>query len=429
VAVARDAGNLKSKQVDKLIRAGELGKHYDGQGLRLEIKGPNNASWVSRYQVDGITRYMGLGSAKTFNLAEARERNRKLVRQKLADGDDPVAIRRADRAARHAEAAKDMTFAEASRRFLEQHNAKWESLKHRSQWENTLRNYAERLIGGLPVADIEVPLVLKVLEQPVKAKRGYPAGPLWSTRPETANRLRGRIEAVLDWAKARGHRTGDNPAAWEVIGKVLPARGGPKHHAALPYADIPAFMASLRERAGVAAKALAFAVLTAGRSQEVLKARWGEVDLDARVWTVPAERMKMRREHRVPLSAPAIELLRSLYHENDGDDGYLFIGTQPGRPLGHTTLQHLLKRMHQPTTVHGFRSSFRDWTGERTGFPHDVCEAALAHIKGKTERAYQRGDLFSKRRNLMEAWTKFATTPPAKQQTGGELVSMRRSPQ
>ena len=406
--MGRDAGNLKSKYVEKLIQAGKPGKHYDGQGLRLEIRGPNNASWVARYQVDGVTRYMGLGSAKTFNLAEARERNRRLVRQKVADGFDPVAIRRADRAARQASVAKVMTFAEATRRFLEQHNAKWESRKHRTQWQNTLRTYAEPTMGALPVAEIDVPLVLKALEQPVKAERGYPAGPLWSARPETANRLRGRIEAVLDWAKARGHRAGDNPAAWEVIGKVLPARGGPEHHAALPYTDIPAFMASLEQRGGVAAKALAFAVLTAARSQEVLKARWSEVDLDEGVWTVRAERMKMRREHRVPLSAPAIELLRSLYGEDNGDDGYLFIGTQPGRPLGHTTLQQLLKRMNQPSTVHGFRSSFRDWAGERTAFPHDVCEAALAHVKGKTERAYQRGDLFSKRRALMTAWARFA---------------------
>jgi integrase len=174
----------------------------------------------------------------------------------------------------------------------------------------------------------------------VRAERGYPAGPLWSARPETANRLRGRIAAVLDWAKARGHRLGDNPAAWDVIGKVLPARGAAKHHHALPYTDIPAFMRCLHERGGVAATTLAFAILTAARSQEVLTARWDEVDLDLGVWTVPAERMKMRREHRVPLATPAIELLRRLYREASGDEGYLFIGTSPGRPLGHSTLQH-----------------------------------------------------------------------------------------
>jgi integrase len=320
-----------------------------------------------------------------------------------------------------------MTFAEATRRFLEQHSSKWESLKHRSQWENTLRTYAEPVIGALPIADIDVPSVLKVLEQSVQAERTYPAGPLWIARPETANRLRGRIEAVLDWAKARGHRTSDNPAAWEVIGKVLPARGSPKHHTALPYTEIPAFMANLEERGGVPAKALAFAVLTAARTQEVLRARWSEVDLDAGVWNVPAERMKMRREHRVPLAAATIELLRGLYREGSSDDGYLFIGAHPGRPLGYTTLQQLLKRMRQPTTVHGLRSSFRDWAGEQTAFPHDVCEAALAHVKGKTERAYQRSDLFVKRRQLMGAWAKFCTTVAAIEEPKSGVVALRSS--
>jgi integrase len=422
--VGRDTGNLKSKYVEQLIQVGKPGKYYDGQGLRLEIKGPNNASWVARYQIVGVTRYMGLGSAKTFTLAEARERNRKLVRQPLADGIDPVATRRAHRAARQMQAAKAVTFAEASRRFLEQHSSKWGSRKHRCQWENTLRTYAEPIIGSLPVAEIDVPLVLKVLEQVVRAERTYPAGRLWTARPETANRLRGRIESVLDWAKARGHRMGDNPAAWDVIGTVLPARGSPKHHLALPYTNIPAFMATLEERRDVPAKALAFAVMTAARSQEVLGARWSEVDLDAGVWNVPAERMKMRREHRVPLATPAIELLRGLYREDSSNDGYLFIGAHPGRPLGHTTLQQRLKRMRQPTTVHGLRSSFRDWAGEQTAFPHDVCEASLAHVRGKTERAYQRGDLFNKRRQLMNAWAKFCTTSS---ESRGDIVVLRGS--
>jgi integrase len=183
----------------------------------------------------------------------------------------------------------------------------------------------------------------------------------------------------------------------------------------------------LKKRGGVAAEALAFVVLTAARSQEVLKARWAEVDLDLRVWTVPAERMKMRREHRVPLAAPAMELLRSLYHEASGDDGYLFIGASPGRPLGHSTLQQLIKRTQQSATVHGFRSSFRDWAGEQTAFPHDVCEAALAHVKGKTERAYQRGDFFSKRQKLMEAWARFAAAPPAKKEVGCDVVPLRQN--
>ena len=200
------ARNLKNKQVEKLLRAGKPGKHYDGRGLRLEIRGPNSASWVTRYQIDGVARYMGLGSAFMFSLAEARERNRKLARQKIADGTDPVLVRRTEQAARRAAAAKAMPFTEATRRFLEQHGAKWESPKHRAQWSSTLKTYAEPILGALPVAEIDVPLVLKVLEQPVQAASGYQAGPLWETRPETGNRLRGRIESILDWAKARGHR-------------------------------------------------------------------------------------------------------------------------------------------------------------------------------------------------------------------------------
>jgi integrase len=424
--VPRDTGNLKAKQVDKLIRAGKPGNHYDGQGLRLEVKGPGNASWVSRYQLDGVERWMGLGSARTFNLVEARARNRKLVRQKLADGVDPVLTRRTERAAKQAAAAKAMTFSEATRRFLEQHSAKWDSPKHRAQWESTLRTYAEPILGALPVADIDVPLVLKVLEQPVKAGRGYPAGSLWNARPETGSRVRGRILAVLDWCKARDHRSGDNPASWDVIGKVLPARSDAKHHTAMPYKDVPAFMAALGERQGSTARALEFAILCAARSQEVLKARWSEFDLGAAggpVWVVPAERMKMRREHRVPLPGPVVEMLCTLPREGD-DDGYVFVGTQPGKPLGHSTLQMLLKRMQQPATPHGFRSSFRDWAGETTAFPHDICEAALAHIKGKTERAYQRSDLLAKRRALMTAWAKYAASP--NERMGERIVSLRQ---
>jgi integrase len=240
-------------------------------------------------------------------------------------------------------------------------------------------------------------------------------------RPETANRLRGRIESVLDWAKGRGHRQGDNPAAWAIIGKVLPARGRPKHYPALPYRDIPAFMVDLQGQAGVAARALQFLVYTASRSQEVLKSHWSEFDLASRVWTVPAQRMKMRKDHRVPLAPPVVELLRGLYTESNND--FVFLGTQAGMPLGHTTLSALLKRMGHEVTVHGMRSSFRDWAGESTAFPHDVCEAALAHIKGKTERAYQRGDLFTRRAALMTAWAQFCMTPTAK--AGGDVVTLR----
>ena len=419
--MARETGNLKSKQVEKLIRAGQPGAHYDGRGLRLEIKGPNSAYWVSRYQIAGVTRYMGLGSAFAFDLAQARQRNRTLVRQKLADGIDPVLTRRAERAAKAAAAARAVTFAEASRRFLEQHRGKWGSVKHAAQWENTLVTYATPIIGALPVDAIDVPLVLKVLEQPVKAQRGYPAGPLWGARPETANWLRGRLELVLDWAKGRGHRHGDNPAAWSIIGKVLPARTIGKQHAALPYKDLPTFMRELRAQQGVAARALEFLIYTAARSQEVIRARWSEIDLEAGIWTVPAERMKARKEHRVPLAPEAVSLLRDLPREGDND--FVFIGAQAGKPLGLTTVAAQLKRMGFTVTVHGFRSAFRDWAGECTAFSHDVCEAAIAHIRGdKSVRAYARGDLFERRRALMTAWATYCAAPA----TGGAEVVLLR---
>jgi len=409
--VARETGNLKAKQVDKLVRAGQPGAHYDGRGLRLEIKGPNSAYWVSRFQINGVIRYMGLGSAFDFNLVEARRRNRTMVRQPLADGTDPLLTKRAAKAAAKATSAASVTFDEACRRFLEQHGGKWESPKHRKQWEATLRNYAAPIIGAQPVGKIDVPLVLKVLEQPVPAEYNRAAGTLWSVRNETASRLRGRIEAILDWAKVRGYRQGDNPAQWALIKQALPEeRGTQQHHAALPYKDIPAFMTELLAEQGSAARALEFLVLTASRSQEVLKARWSEFDLDGATWTIPAERMKSRKEHRVPLSPEAVTLLRGLPVE-DGN-AHAFLGRDAGQPLGHTTLSQLLnRRMDRDVTVHGFRSAFRDWAGERTAFPPDVCEAALAHIRGKTERAYQRADLFDKRRALMNAWSAYCSGP------------------
>jgi integrase len=420
--MARERGNLTSKQVGKLVRAGKPGKHYDRRGLQLEIKSATSANWVARYQLSGVARYMGLGSAFDFDLRQARERNSRLVRQKLADGTDPVLLRQSERATKLAAQAKLVTFSEATRRYLEQHGGKWESAKHRGQWESTLKVYAEPIIGKVPVGDIDVPLVLKVLEQPVGAARGFTAGPLWETRPETGSRLRSRLENILDWAKGRGYRQGDNPAAWDVVGKVLPARGAKKHHAALPYAAAPALMAQLRAQPGVAAQALQFLIYTAARSQEALKARWSEIDFDKAVWNVPAERMKARKPHRVPLAPEVIELLRGLYRELEDGDGYLFIGTQAGKPLAHTALQVLLKRLQQPVTVHGMRSAFRDWAGETTAFPPDICEAALAHVRGdKTVQAYARGDLFQKRTGLMRAWAKYCNTPPVK----GDVIPLR----
>jgi integrase len=268
--------------------------------------------------------------------------------------------------------------------------------------------------------------VLKVLEQKVDAERGYPAGPLWQARPETASRLRGRIEAVLSWATVRGYRTGDNPARWRGhLSEALPARNGSKveHHAALPYAELPAFMAELSQREGVAAQALAFTILTAARTAETIGAQWPECDLDAGVWTVPAGRMKGGKEHRVPLAPQVIELLAGLYRE-DGN-AHVFIGSQPGSGLSNMAMTTVLRRMGRgDITVHGTaRSAFRDWAAERTNFPREVAEMALAHVVGdKVEAAYRRGDLFAKRKALMEAWAKYCKTSAP---TGDKVVPMR----
>lgn len=424
--MARETGNLKAKQVEKLLRAGKPGRHYDGLGLRLEIRSKKAAAWVARYQIDGTEHWMGLGSARVFTLTEARERNRKLVRQKIADGIDPLRVRQADRNAARAAAAKAMTFDEAAKRFLEQHGGKWENAQHKAQWQNTLRDYAGPVIGKMPVADIDVALVLKVLEQPVAADRGRPAGPMWTVRAETASRLRGRIEAILDWAKVRGYRSGDNPASWSLIGKALPARTGGRHHGAMRYADVPAFMAKLREQDSIAAKALQFTILTAARSGEVLGAVWGEIDLAEAVWVVPASRMKARKEHRVPLSAEAVALLRDL--PTEAGNKFVFIGRSAGQPLGRGSMAQTLDRMGSGT-VHGFRASFRTWSSESTAFPHDVAEAALAHVRGdQTVQAYSRGDLLDKRRKLMEAWAKFCSSPPVKKASGVVPLRPERQP-
>lgn len=370
----RAPGNLTSKQVKKLIRDGIRGAYYDGMGLRLEIKGQNAAGWVSRYQIDGQVRYMGLGSARVFDLQQARERNRRLVREQLADAIDPVLNRRAERAAKRAAAAKMMTFSAAAKRYITDHRAKWSNAKHAGQWEQSLRDYVEPIIGSLPVADIDVPMVLKVLEQNVAAAPNNPAGTLWSSRAETAAGIRGRIESVLDWSKARGLRSGDNPAAWSVIGKILPARTARAHHAALDYRGIPQFMIELRQRPSGVARALELCILCAVRTGEVLKAKISEIDFDAGVWTVPPEHTKLRREHRVPLAPAAINLLRDLPTEAGND--FVFIG-KPGQGLGAAQLLEELKRIRPAATTHGMRSAFRV-LGRR-----DDCLPAR-HCRGST---------------------------------------------
>ena len=317
---------------------------------------------------------MGLGSCRTFSLSEARERNRR-IRQRLADGVNPLLERRAAQAAERAAAAKMVTLAEAATSFIATNESKWRNPRSAAQWRASLQTYAFPIIGALSVSDIDVPLVLKVLEQHIAVE---PIGSLWVTRTETASRVRGRVEAILDFAKARGLRTGDNPAAWSVVGKVLPARGAKAEpHAALPYADVPAFMGALGKREGVSTRALEFTILTAARTNETLGARWSEIDLAKKVWTVPANRMKANAEHVVPLSGLVLDLLAGLPRESNNE--FVFIGRKVGRGLGADALVDVLAGMERhDLTVHGFRSSFRDWAAEQTAFSHDVCEAALS---------------------------------------------------
>jgi integrase len=413
----------KSRKFESMLTAKKVertkgpGRYHDGHGLYLQVVNANNKSWLLRYERNGRERWFGLGPAHTFSLKEARERAR-AARQLLHDDIDPIDHRKAQRAAQAAAKAKAITFAEAARRYFDQHEGKWRNAKHRAQFLSTLKTYAYPVVGNMAVADIDTPAVLRAVE------------PIWLTKTETASRVRGRIENVLDWCTVRGYRSGDNPARWKGhLAEVLPARGQvarPVHHAAMPYRELPAFMAALRARQGTAARALEFAILTAARTGEVIGARWSEIDIEDKTWTVPAGRMKGGKEYRVALSERAIDLLRDLPTEDN--NGFIFVGPRAGSGLSNMAMAQTLKRMgHGDITVHGFRSSFRDWAAETTAFPNHVVEMALAHVVGdKVESAYRRGDLLAKRRQLAEAWSRYCTSPPMPAQTGKTVVGMRK---
>lgn len=407
----------------KVVRLKAAGRYGDGKGLYLQVTTTGTKSWIFRYERDGRERALGLGPLHTVDLAAARERAR-AARLQLLDGIDPLAARRAAVAERKAAAARELTFRAAAESYFNQHSNKWRNAKHRAQFLSSLRDYVFPILGALPVGAISTPIVLRVLEQPVAAVRGLPAGTFWSVRPETANRVRGRIDAVLDWATVRGYRTGDNPARWRGhLDQVLPtARASkPNHHAALPYAEVGAFVAELATRDGVGARALEFLILTAARTGEVIGARWEEIDLDNAIWTIPAGRMKGNKEHRVPLSERAVELLRGLAKERGNP--FLFIGPRAGAGLSSMAMNAVLQRMSRTDiTVHGFRSSFRDWAAERTAYPNHVVELALAHAVGNVvERAYLRADLLDQRRRLMADWAAYCAMPPAT----GAVVPLR----
>jgi integrase len=425
----QDAGTerMASEKLTALFvkRVTKPGLYGDGRGLYLRVgKTPQAKSWVLRYMVSGQTHEMGLGSAADFSLKEARERARK-YRQMLADGIDPIEARRKERGARRAAAAKSMTFREAAASFIRAKAPEWKNARHAAQWPSTLTAYVFPVIGALPVQAIDTALVMKAIE------------PIWQEKPETASRVRGRVEAILGWATTAGYRTGDNPARWKGhLENLLPrpskaqaaARRGSgrgEHHAALPYVEMPAFMAELRQETGIGARALEIAILTAGRTSEIIGARWAEYDPAAQVLTMPDSRTKTGREHRVPLSARAIEIIEEMVKIRQG--AFIFPGRRRGgQRLGSTAMIETLHRLRPGggLTVHGFRSSFSDWCAERTNFPAEVREMALAHAVGnKVEAAYRRGDLFEKRRQLAEAWAKFCArqSPPA----GAEIVPIR----
>lgn len=374
------------------------GLYADGNGLYLRVAPTGAKGWLYRYQVAGRRRDMGLGAVSLYSLAEARQKAHE-ARRLVAEGIDPIDRRAAAKAATQLDTAATVCFREAADRYIDAHRAGWRNAKHAEQWGNTLAAYAYPVIGALSVKAVDVGLVLKCVE------------PIWTTKPETASRVRGRIESVLDWATARGYRQGENPARWRGhLENLLPRRTkvrAVEHHAALPYAEIAAFTVELRKQDGVAARALEFAILTAARTGEVVRARWDEIDVAQKLWTVSAERMKAGKEHRVPLSAAALAIVKTMAGIRAGD--YVFPGARANAPLSNMALLMTLRRMGRGAlTAHGFRSTFRDWAAERTAFPAEVAEMALAHVVGdKVEAAYRRGDLFEKRRELGEAWAEF----------------------
>jgi integrase len=415
--MARIIGKLTALKVDKAKRAGMYG---DGGGLYLRVTDDGAKNWVFRFMLRGRPRWMGMGPVHTVDLAEARKRAGE-HRLRRHDGIDPIDARRAERLQKRLDAAKAVTFKECAEAYIKAHRAGWHNAKHAAQWQATLTTYAEPVIGKLSVQAIDTALVLKCLE------------PIWTEKPETASRVRGRIESILDWAKVRDYRAGENPARWRGhLDKLLPARSKVRrveHHAALPYAELPGFMVALREQEGIAARALEFLILTAARTGEVIGARWNEIDLLDKTWTVPAARMKAQREHRVSLSARALAILNEIQAVRQGEagDAFVFPGGKTGKPLSNMAFLMLLRRMGRgDLTAHGFRATFKTWASERTSVQNEIVEASLAHmIGGKLWEAYMRGDLFEKRRRLMAQWATFCTTPV--EQSAGTVTALHKA--
>ena len=390
------------------------GDYLDGRGLYLQVRSELSKSWLLKYSMEKRAREMGLGPAADIPLATARDirdRHRALLKQ----GIDPLEHKQAEKSAKALERAKAITFKDACARYIAANRSGWRNVKHAAQWEATLKAYAYPTIGALPVQAIDTALVMAVLD------------PIWSTKPETASRVRGRIDSVISAAKARGEFKGENPATWKGhLDNLLPKTSKVskvKNHAALPYAALPTFMMDLRQREGIAAAALEFLILTAARTGEVLGATWDEMDLRKSVWTIPGERMKNGKGHQVPLSAPAVAVLERMSKVTNGGN-YVFFGQSSGRSLSNMALLVLLRRMKRTDiTSHGFRSTFRDWAAER-GYQDPVAEAALAHsVPDAVVAAYKRTTFFELRKKMMDDWATFAMSDPAK--TGDNVVELR----
>ena len=393
---------LNALQVQKLSKPGY---HADGAGLHLCVKATGAKSWIFRYRFGGKEREMGLGPLHTVSLAEAREKAL-AQRKMLLEGVDPLAAKQASEVQRKLAEASVITFDTAATSYIASHRAGWKNEKHAQQWTNTIARYVSPVFGSLPVADVTTALVLRVLE------------PIWTTKTETASRVRGRIEKVLDWCKTQGYRTGDNPAAWRGhLENLLSAPQKTKkveHHPALPWREVGAFMQALRTMPGTAALATEFIILTNCRTSEAINATWAEFDLGEKRWTIPAERMKAGKAHTIPLSDAALAVLQRLKAETKEGE-FVFPGGKKNTPLSNMACLALLKRMGRgDLTVHGFRSSFRDWAGESTAHPREVIEHAMAHqLPDKAEAAYARGSLLERRRVLMSDWANFCAQPAA----------------
>ncbi len=391
------ANKLTQLQITRLKAPGLYG---DGAGLWLNVTEGGSKSWVLRYTLAGKERRAGLGPFPEVSLAEAREAAVNFRRQ-IRNGQDPVEEKRKAKAAAQAEQAKSVTFDWCAEKYIAAHKPSWKNPKHGDQWTNTIATYVSPIMGSTAVDRIETAHIMRVLE------------PIWSTKAETASRVRGRIESILSWAAVRKFRSGENPARWKGhLDSLLPARkkiARVQHHPALPWQDMSAFMAELKQQAGVGALALQFTILTAARSGEVRGMTWDEVNLDDAVWIIPGERMKAGRDHRVPLSTHAKAILTTMEELKLGDTNVVFPGVRDRKPLSDMTLTAVLKRMERTDiTVHGFRSTFRDWAAEVTHYPREMAEMALAHtVSDQVEAAYRRGDMFEKRRKMMADWDAF----------------------